>query len=358
MKKYNFCAGPAMLPHNVVEATAAACREYADTGLPLMELGHRTPHFQSIMTEAQNLVKELLKVPEGYAVLFLGGGASMEFCRVPFNFLDRKAAYLNTGVWAAKAAKEARLFGEVQVVASSEDEAFSYIPKGFEVPADVDYLHLTSNNTIYGTEMLEDPEVDVPLVCDMSSDIFSRPVKVERYAAIYGGAQKNLSMAGLSFVIVREDALGHVHRALPSMMDYRVHVQHGSIYNTPPVVPIYCALQTLRWIKAEGGVEEMERRAIARSTQLYHEIDRNRLFRGTARKDCRSRMNITFVMSEGYESLADDFVAFAEERGIVGIRGHRHVGGFRASCYNAMPMEGVEALVAAMRDYEKLHASK
>lgn len=355
MKVYNFGAGPSILPQEVMQATAEACLKFGDTGLSLMEMSHRTPEFQAVMDEAQALVKELLNVPEGYSVCFLGGGASLEFCMVPYNFLEKKAAYLNTGVWATKAQKEAKLFGEVVEVASSADQNFTYIPRNFEIPADADYLHVTSNNTIYGTELREDLDSPVPVICDMSSDIFSRPVDVSKYAMIYGGAQKNLSMAGVTFVIVKDEALGKVSRPIPTMLDYRTHVKKGSMFNTPPVLPIYCALQTLKWIKAQGGVKEMQRRAEERAALLYAEIDRNSLFRGTAREDSRSLMNITFVMAEGKEELAAEFLTFAKSRGMVGIKGHRDVGGFRASCYNAMPVEGVKALVACMQEFEQAH---
>lgn len=355
MKKYNFGAGPSILPPEVMKATADACVEFQGMGLSLMEISHRTKEFQAVMDEAQALFKELLAIPEGYSVLFLGGGASLEFCMVPYNLLERKAAYLNTGVWARKAIKEARLFGEVVEVASSADADYTFVPKGFTIPADADYFHVTTNNTIYGTELREDLDSPVPLVADMSSDIFSRPVDVCKYALIYGGAQKNLSMAGVTFVIVRNEVLGKVSRPIPTMLDYRTHVAKGSMFNTPPVVPVYCALQTLRWIKAQGGVKEMERRAIERADLLYAEIDRNRLFRGTARKDSRSLMNICFVMQDEYKYLEADFLKFAQEKGMQGVKGHRDVGGFRASCYNAMPLEGVRALVACMQEFEARH---
>ena len=307
------------------------------------------------MDEAQDLFKELLNIPEGYSVLFLGGGASTQFCMVPFNLMEKKAAYLNTGVWAKKALKEAKLFGEVVEVASSADANYTFIPKDFEIPADADYFHITTNNTIYGTEIRHDMDSPVPLVADMSSDIFSRPLDVSKYAIIYGGAQKNLSMAGVTFVIVRNDVLGHVSRAIPTMLDYRTHVDKGSMFNTPPVVPIYCALQNLKWIKAQGGVAEMERRAKERAEMLYAEIDRNSLFRGTANKEDRSLMNICFVMNDEYKELEAEFLAFAQSKGMQGVKGHRSVGGFRASCYNAMPLEGVKALVACMQEFEQAH---
>ena len=339
----------------MIEKTAQAILDYNGSGLSLMEISHRAKDFQPVVDEAVALFKELLNIPEGYSVLFLGGGASMEFCMVPYNFLEKKAAYLNTGTWAKKAIKEAKAFGEVVEVASSEAQGYTYIPKDYEVPADVDYFHITTNNTIYGTELHEDLNVGVPMVADMSSDIFSRPVDVSKYICIYGGAQKNLAPAGVTFVVVRNDALGKVSRHIPTMLNYQTHVDKGSMFNTPPVVPIYAALQTLRWIKAEGGVEEMQRRAKERADLLYAEIDRNKLFRGTVVKEDRSYMNICFVMSDEYKDLEADFLKFATEKGMVGIKGHRSVGGFRASCYNAMPLESVQALVACMQEFEKMH---
>ena len=355
MKKYNFGAGPSILPQEVMKATAEACVEFQGMGLSLMEISHRTKEFQAVMDEAQALFKELLDIPEGYSVLFVGGGASLEFCMVPFNLLEKKAAYLNTGVWAKKAMKEAKLFGEVVEVASSADANYTFIPKDYEVPADADYFHITTNNTIYGTELRQDLDSPVTLVADMSSDIFSRPIDVSKYGMIYGGAQKNLSMAGVTFVIVKDEILGKVSRSIPTMIDYRTHVDKGSMFNTPPVVPIFCALQTLKWIKAQGGVKEMERRAIERADLLYAEIDRNKMFRGTAAKEDRSLMNICFVMADEYKDLEADFLKFATERGMSGIKGHRSVGGFRASCYNAMPLEGVQALVDCMKEFEANH---
>ncbi|MBR1889043.1 MAG: 3-phosphoserine/phosphohydroxythreonine transaminase [Alloprevotella sp.] len=353
MKKYNFGAGPSILPQEAMKATADACVDFEGLGLSLMEISHRSKEFQKVMDDAQALLKELLQIPDGYSVLFLGGGASLEFAMVPYNYLEKKAAYLNTGVWATKAQKEARLFGEVVEVASSADKNFTYVPKNFEIPADADYLHVTTNNTIYGTELLRDIDSPIPLIADMSSDILSRPVDVSKYVMIYGGAQKNLSMAGVTFVIVKDDSLGKVTRQIPTMLDYRTHIKKGSMFNTPPVVPIYSALQTLKWIKAQGGVEAMDKRAAERATILYDEIDRNKLFRGTAVAEDRSRMNICFVMQDEYKELEKDFLAFALERGMWGIKGHRDVGGFRASCYNAMPVEGVKALVECMKEFEK-----
>ena len=356
MKKYNFNAGPSMLPRVVIENTAKQILDFNGSGLSLAEISHRAKDFQPVVDEAEALVKELLNVPDGYKVLFLGGGASLEFCMIPYNFLIKKAAYLNTGVWAKKAMKEAKLFGEVVEVASSADANYTFIPKGWTVPADADYLHITSNNTIYGTEMRYDPEVPVRLIADMSSDIFSRPVDVSKYDAIYAGAQKNLSMAGVTIIIVKEDALGKAPREIPTMLDYRTHVDKGSMFNTPPVIPIYTALENLRWIKAQGGVEAMDKLAKQRAEIVYGEIDRNKLFRGTVTaEEDRSLMNICFVMADEYKELEKDFLDFATSKGMVGVKGHRSVGGFRASCYNAQTIEGVNALVACMKEFEANH---
>ncbi len=355
MKKYNFNAGPSILPREVIEKTAHACLDFNGSGLSLMEISHRSKDFQAVHDEAVALFKEVLDIPEGYSVLFLGGGASLEFCMIPYNYLENKAAYLNTGVWATKAQKEAKAFGEVVEVASSADKNFTYVPKDFVIPTDADYLHITTNNTIYGTELRKDIDSPIPLIADMSSDILSRPVDVSKYALIYGGAQKNLSMAGVTFVIVKEDSLGKVSRHIPTMLDYRTHVKKGSMFNTPPVVPIYTAMQNLKYIKEHGGVEAMQKLAEQRSTIVYDEIDRNRLFVGTAEEDSRSRMNITFVLKPEYAELQDEFLAFAQSKGMVGVKGHRDVGGFRASCYNAMSVEGCEALVACMKEFESNH---
>ena len=356
MKKYNFGAGPSILPQEVIRATAEACINFDGMDLSLMEISHRSPNFQAVIDEARALVVELLQLPADYSVIFLGGGASTQFCYVPYNLLEHKAAYLNTGTWAKKALKEAKLFGEVVEVASSEAAHYTYLPKDFTVPTDADYFHITSNNTIYGTEWHEDLDSPVPLVADMSSDIFSRVIDPTKYALIYAGAQKNLSMAGVTLVIVRNDVLGKVTRPLPTMIDYRTHIDKGSMFNTPPVVPIFTCLQTLRWIKAQGGVAEMERRAHQRAQLLYGEIDRNSLFRGTVTDPAdRSYMNVCFVMSEGHEALESEFLSFATARGMHGIKGHRSVGGFRASTYNAMPLEGVQALVETMQAFEAQH---
>lgn len=352
MKKYNFNAGPSMLPREVIENTAKQCLDFNGSGLSLMEISHRAKDFQPVVDEAVALIKELLQIPEGYSVIFLGGGASLEFCMIPYNFLINKAAYLNTGVWAKKAMKEAKLFGEVVEVASSADANYTFIPKDWTCPTDVDYLHFTTNNTIYGTEVRKDFDVPVRLIADMSSDIFSRPIDVSKYDAIYAGAQKNLAMAGVTIVIVKDDALGKAPRQIPTMLDYRTHVDKGSMFNTPPVVPIYCALENLRWIKKNGGVEAMDKLAQQRAEILYNEIDRNKMFRGTTAVEDRSLMNICFVMNEEYAELEKPFMEFATSKGMVGIKGHRSVGGFRASCYNAQTIEGVEALVACMKEFE------
>ena len=356
MKKYNFGAGPCILPREVIEKTASAILDFNGIGLSIAEISHRSKDFQPVMDEAMALVKEVLNVPEGYSVLFLGGGASLEFCMIPFNFLVKKAGHLNTGVWAKKAMKEAKLFGDVVEVASSADENYTYLPKNFDVPTDLDYLHVTTNNTIYGTEYHKDLDVPVRLIGDMSSDIFSRPVDVSKYDCIYGGAQKNLSMAGVTFIIIKDDVLGRVQREIPTMLDYRTHIKKGSMFNTPPVVPIYTALENLRWIKANGGVEAMEKLAKERADIVYGEIDRNKLFRGTVKcEEDRSYMNICFVLNDEYADLQDEFFKFATERGMVGIKGHRDVGGFRASCYNAMTVEGCKALVETMKEFEAKH---
>lgn len=355
MKKHNFFAGPCILSEYTIKNTAEAVIDFAGMGLSILEISHREKEFVAVVDEARALFKELLNIPDGYEVIFLGGGASLQFCMVPFNLLEKKAAYLETGTWAKNAIKEAKLFGEVDVVASSADKNFNYIPKNYTVPADADYFHITTNNTIFGTEIHTDLDVNVPLVADMSSDIFSRPVDISKYALIYGGAQKNLAPAGVSFVIVREDILGKVTRPIPTMLDYRTHIKHESMFNTPPVLPIYAALQTLKWYKEMGGLEVMYKRNLAKAELLYNEIDSNKLFKGTAAVEDRSIMNICFVMNDEYKDLEGEFLAFAKERGMVGIKGHRSVGGFRASTYNALPIESVQALVDAMREFAAKH---
>lgn len=356
MKKVNFSAGPSILPQQAIEETAKAILDFNSSTLSLMEVSHRGKDFIAVMDETISLFKELLNVPEGYSVVFLGGGASLQFCMVPFNLLEKKAAYLNTGTWASKAQKEAKLFGEVVEVASSKADNFTYIPKDYTIPADADYFHITTNNTIFGTEIHADLDSPVPVVADMSSDIFARVIDVSKYGLIYGGAQKNLAPAGLTFVIVKDELLGKVSRQIPTMLDYRTHVENGSMFNTPPVVPIYAAMQTLRWLKANGGVPAMEKLNKEKAALLYKEIDNNPLFVGTAVKEDRSIMNVCFVMAEGYKELEADFLKFASSKGLDGLKGHRSVGGFRASIYNAMPLSGVQALVDAMQEFAKNNA--
>ena len=355
MKKHNFYAGPSILSEYTIKNSAAAVEDFAGTGLSLLEVSHRSKEFVAVMDEAQALIKELLEIPAGYEVLFLGGGASLQFCMVPYNLLKKKASYLDTGTWASNAIKEAKLFGEVDVVASSKEANYTYIPKDYTVPADSDYFHFTSNNTIYGTEMRYDPDVPIRLVADMSSDIFSRPVDVAKYDVIYAGAQKNLAPAGVTIAIVRTDALGQTDRPIPTMLDYRTHVKKGSMFNTPPVFPIFAALQTLKYYKALGGIPVLEKTNLEKAALLYDEIDRNKLFKGTVAVEDRSIMNVCFVMNEEYKDLEAEFAAFAAARGMVGIKGHRSVGGFRASLYNAMPVDSVKALAETMKEFEKLH---
>ena len=355
MKKHNFNAGPSVLPREVIEKTAQAVLDFNGSGLSILEISHRSKDFQAVMDEAVALFKELLEIPEGYSVLFLGGGASLQFAMVPLNLLEKKAVYLNTGTWANKALKEAKGLGEVIEAASSKEANYSYIPKNYTIPADADYFHITTNNTIFGTEILKDIDSPVTLVADMSSDIFSRPVDVSKYGIIYGGAQKNLAPAGVTFVIVKDELLGKVSRHIPTMLDYRTHINDGSMFNTPPVLPVYSALETLRWLKSLGGLKEMEKQNIKKANLLYDEIDRNKLFMGTAAKEDRSRMNICFVMKPEYQELEADFMKFATENGMVGLKGHRSIGGFRASTYNALPIESVQALVDCMQEFEKTH---
>lgn len=355
MKKHNFSAGPSILPRVAIENAAKAILDFDGIGLSLLDISHRSADFEAVNNEAEALFRELLQVPDNYKILFLGGGASTQFFQVPYNLLEKKAGYVNTGVWANKAIKEARLFGETDVVASSEDKNFNYIPKNYTIPTDLDYLHITTNNTIYGTEYKTDIDSPVTLVADMSSDILSRPVDVSKYGLIYGGAQKNIGPAGVTFVIVREDILGKVSRKLPSMVDYRNHIANQSMFNTPPVFAIYVVRETLRWLKSIGGVPAIQKLNEEKAALLYEEIDRNPLFEGTAVKEDRSLMNICFVMTEKYADLAPQFLEFAKSKGMVGIKGHRLVGGFRASTYNALPKESVQALVDCMREFEKMH---
>jgi phosphoserine aminotransferase len=353
MKKHNFYAGPSILPQYTLDKSIEGIKDFAGTGLSILEISHRSKEFVACVSDTISLIKELLEIPSGYQVIFLGGGASLQFCMVPMNLMNRKSSYLVTGEWAGKAYKEAKFFGEAIEVATSKDKNFSYIPKNYSIPADSDYFHITTNNTIYGTELKNDPDVRVPLVADMSSDIFSRPVDVSKYSLIYAGAQKNLAPAGVTMVIIKEDILGKVSRPISTMLDYRTHIKGESMFNTPPVFAIFAAQQTLRWLKDMGGVKVMQKKNIEKAKILYDEIDRNKLFVPTVKDvEDRSLMNICFVMSDGYKELEKEFADLAKSRGMMGIEGHRSVGGFRASTYNALPKESVEALVAVMKEFE------
>lgn len=353
-KVHIFNAGPCVLPQVAIDNAIAALKDFKGTGVSLISISHRTKEWEETMNECRALWKELLHIPEGYEVVFLGGGASLQFLYVAMNFLEKKAAYLDTGVWAHKALKEAQGLGNAVALASSADRNYCYIPKGFDIPSDLDYFHITTNNTIYGTEIKKDIDCPVPLIADMSSDILSRPVDVSKYALIYGGAQKNAGPAGVIFAIIRKDALGKVSRYIPTMLDYRTHIDKESMFNTPPVFPIFVMNETLKWVKAQGGVEALAVKNGRKAELLYNEIDRNPLFVGTADKEDRSNMNICFVMAPGYESLQDEFLAFAKSKGMIGIKGHRSVGGFRASVYNACELEDVQALVDCMKEFENL----
>lgn len=355
MKKHNFSAGPSILSQQVIDQTAEAVRNFAGTGLSLLEISHRSKEFVAVVDEATALVKELMNLPEGYEVVFLGGGASLQFCMAPFNLLVKKAAYLETGTWAENAIKEARMFGEVSVVASSKEANYSFIPKGYEIPVDADYFHFTTNNTIFGTQMHQMPETSVRLVSDMSSDFMSRPIDVTKFDLIYAGAQKNLAPAGVTIAIVRKEALGKVDRPIPTMLSYMTHIKKESMFNTPPVLPLYSALLTLRWYKSLGGLSVIEKMNQQKAAILYKEIDRNKCFKGTAEVADRSLMNVCFVMAEGYEDLEGEFNTFAAAQGMSGIKGHRSVGGFRASIYNAMPIESIQALIDTMQEFERQH---
>ena len=354
MKKYNFNPGPSVLPEITLKNTAEAVLNLNGSGLSILEISHRSKDFEAILKEAKDLLKEILGIPAGYSVLFLQGGASLQFTMIPYNFLNKKAAYLDSGSWASKAIKEAKFFGEVQVVASSKEQNYTFIPKNYSIPADADYFHITTNNTIYGTEIKSDISSPVPLVADASSDILSRPMDVSKYALIYGGAQKNLGPAGVAFAIVKDSLLEKVTRPVPSMLSYKVHQENDSLYNTPPCVAIYSCLQTLKWLKELGGLKAIHKMNIEKAGLLYSEIDRNKLFMSplTSVED-RSIMNVVFVFKPEYKDLEEKFLELAKSKGLVGIKGHRSVGGFRASIYNAMPLDGVKALVEAMEEFEK-----
>ena len=360
MKKHNFNAGPCVLPREAVESAIEAIRDFDNTGIGLLEISHRTTGLERIMAETEQLWRDLLNIPDDYAVMFLGGGASTQFFEVPANLLKKKAAYLQTGVWAKKAAKEAKFYGEVEIVASSEDKNYTYIPKGYKIPTDADYFHITTNNTIYGTEIHEDIDSPITLVADMSSDIMSRPVDVKKYGMIYGGAQKNVGPAGVTFVIIRKDLIGSSERPFADDGQLRYALsRRGSqpldVSTRLPYSRFFVMHETLKWVKAQGGVEAMYKINKKKAETLYNEIDRNSMFVGTAVKEDRSMMNVCFVMAPGHEDLEAEFMAFAKEKGMVGIKGHRSVGGFRASIYNACPQESVDALVACMQEFEKNH---
>lgn len=353
MKKHNFYAGPSILPQYTIEKTIDGIKDFAGTGLSVLEISHRSKEFVACMNDTITLFKELLEIPSGYQVIFLGGGASMQFAMLPMNMMEKKSAYLNTGEWAGKALKEAKLYGEVVEVASSKESNYNYIPRNYTIPSDADYFHITTNNTIFGTQLKSDPDVKIPLVADMSSDIFSRPVDVSKYSIIYGGAQKNLAPAGVTFVIIKEDALGKVTRPIPTILDYRTHIKGESMFNTPPVFAIFAAQQTLAWLKQLGGVKAIQKKNIEKAALLYDEIDRNKLFVPTIKNpEDRSLMNICFVMAPEYKELEKPFGEFAKSKGMLGIEGHRSTGGFRASTYNALPKESVQALVDAMKEFE------
>ncbi|MCB9308581.1 MAG: 3-phosphoserine/phosphohydroxythreonine transaminase [Lewinellaceae bacterium] len=351
--KYNFSAGPAILPKEVMEEAGKAAINFNNSGLSILEISHRSKDFIAVMDQAVQLVKDLLSLSSDYEVIFISGGASSQFFMVPMNFLDEngKAAYVDSGVWANKAIKEAKLFGQVDVVASSKDENYSYIPKGFSVDSQNTYLHLTSNNTIYGTQLHHFPETEVPLIADMSSDIFSRAFDVNKFDLIYAGAQKNMGPAGTTLVIVKKSALGKVRRSIPSMLKYETHIDGGSMYNTPPVFPIYVSMLTMQWLKNNGGIEAIQKINEEKAALLYNEIDRNPLFVGTARKEDRSNMNVCFLLKDSSQEPA--FNEMCKSAGCVGLAGHRSVGGFRASIYNAMPKDAIQVLVDIMREFER-----
>ena len=354
-KVHVFNAGPCILPEQAIDNAIAALKDFKGTGVSVLSISHRTKEWEETMNECRALWKELLHIPDTHEVVFLGGGASLQFLYVAMNYLEHKAAYLDTGVWAHKALQQAQGIGEAYAIACSKDKNYTYIPKGYEIPTDLDYFHITTNNTIYGTEIKEDYDCPVPLIADMSSDIMSRPVDVSKYALIYGGAQKNVGPAGVIFAIIKKDMLGKVSRYIPTMLDYRTHIEKESMFNTPPVFAIYVMNETLKWLKGIGGVEAIQKINQKKAALLYDEIDRNTMFVGTAAKEDRSLMNVCFVMAPGKEDLQDAFMAFAKEQGMIGIKGHRSVGGFRASLYNACKIEDVEALVACMQEFENLH---
>jgi phosphoserine aminotransferase len=353
MKKYNFNPGPSVLPEMTLKNTAEAVLNLNGIGMSVMEISHRSKDFEAILKESKDLFRELLDIPSGYSVLFLQGGASLQFAMIPYNFLNKKAAYLDSGSWASKAAKEARFFGEVQVVASSKEQNYTFIPKNYTIPADADYFHITTNNTIYGTELKTDITSPVPLIADASSDILSRPMDVSRYALLYGGAQKNLGPAGVAFAIIKDSMLEKITKPVPAILSYKIHAENDSLYNTPPCVAIYACLQTLKWLKSIGGLKAIYKMNLEKANLLYSEIDRNKLFMSpiTVSED-RSNMNVVFIFKPEYKELEEKFLELAKSKGLVGIKGHRSVGGFRASIYNAMALDGVKELIQAMKEFE------
>lgn len=352
MKKHNFSAGPCILPEEVFQKASEAVINFNNSGLSILEISHRSKAFVDVIEKARSLALELLGLENnGYKALFLQGGASMQFLMTAYNLLNKKAAYLNTGTWSSKAIKEAKLFGELIEVASSEENNFNYIPKGYQIPTDVDYFHCTSNNTIYGTQMKNFPKTNVPMVCDMSSDIFSRKLNFEEFGVVYAGAQKNMGPAGTTLVIVKDEILGKTKRAIPAMLDYQTHIEKDSMFNTPPVFPIYVSMLTLEWLKELGGIEVIEKMNKEKAAILYAEIDRNPLFKGYAEKEDRSLMNVTFNLAE--QANQDLFNQLWREAHITSLEGHRSVGGYRASIYNAMTLEGVQSLVDVMKEFER-----
>ena len=351
MKKHNFNAGPAILPQSVIQEAANAVVDFKGSGMSILEISHRSADFVPLMDEASDLVKKLIGLDENYEVLFLSGGASTQFFMTAMNLLNdnETAAYADTGSWSSKAIKEAKLFGKIEVVASSKSENYNYIPKGYAVPDYAKYLHITTNNTIFGTQYHELPKTNVPLVADMSSDLLSRPIDHKRFDLIYGGAQKNLGPSGVTLVIVKKTILGKVSRSIPTMLNYQTHIENQSSYNTPPVFPIYVCLLTLKWIESQGGLTAIEKKNKIKGDLFYNALDNNPLFIGTAQKEDRSLMNATFLLKD--ESLEKEFLSLCKSAGIEGLKGHRSVGGFRASIYNAMPLESVEVLVQVMNDF-------
>lgn len=354
MKKHNFSAGPAILPRIAIENTAKAVLDLNGIGLSLLEISHRSKDFEAVLDETILLMREVMNIPADYHILFLGGGASTQFATIPMNFLKTKACYLDTGVWANKAMKEAKGFGETICVASSKDKNYNYIPQGYSVPEDADYFHITTNNTIFGTEIHVDLDSKVPLIADMSSDFLSRPTDITKYHMVYGGAQKNIGPAGATFVIIKDSFLEKINanRHIPTMFNYVTHVKNGSMFNTPPVLPIFTIKETLKWLISLGGLEQMQKINIDKAELLYNAIDKSKIFVGTAEKESRSLMNICFVLKPEYNHLEEEFMSLTKAKGISGIKGHRDVGGFRASTYNAMPKESIQVLVDAMHELE------